>query len=95
MHGVPGPFIGKGSGPDVAAKDFWTDYKIDGSAVDGSSTSLKYNGARDEWTWECEVPKPNSAVPNSAFSMKVTGKVMAPGYFTVRYSFGAFACSLH
>ena len=82
VHGQPGPITTKGSGPEVPGKDFWYHYLVDGSAIDGSSTSLSYKADGEVWRWTSKVPNPNTTVPNDAYEMDVTGTVAAPGYFT-------------
>ena len=80
VHAHPGTLTTQGSGPDVAKDAFWFDYLLDGSKTDGSSIRLSHRSKDETWRWVGNVPRPNTKVANYAYSLDVTGKVMAPGY---------------
>jgi len=79
VHLMPGAVTTRGSGPDVADRDFFADYTI-GKAADGSSGAFAYRSADESWRWMADVPNPSTRVPNSAFYMDVRAKVVKPGY---------------
>lgn len=79
VHVMPGMLTGRGSGPDVADRDFFTDYTI-GKGADDSTGAFSYRASDESWRYAVDVPKPSARVPNSPFFMDATAKVVKPGY---------------
>jgi hypothetical protein len=79
VHVMPGAVTTRGSGPDVADRDFFADYVM-GKAADDSSGAFAYRSADESFRWMADVPKPSTRVPNSAFFMDVRANVVKPGF---------------
>jgi hypothetical protein len=79
VHVMPGKVRAEGSGPDVAAKEFFATYSVEKGA-DASEGAFAYRSADESWRWMASVPNPNKKLPNAPFYMDVQAQVVKPGY---------------
>ncbi len=78
---MPNNLVANGSGPDVAAKDFFAEYILEKNA-EGNEGVFSYKSEGEQWRWMANVPVPNPKLPgdNKPFFMDAHAKVVKPGY---------------